>query len=95
MRHLTKYLLLGVVCVGLAVPVFAQDDLQGFDRNYPNTPAGDNPRGFTPEINPLTKPPLVSPQLSVDEAGSQNNQPDGKDSLNQPQPFDNPIPGVE
>ena len=95
MSYLTKYLLLGVLCIGLSAPVFAQDGLQGFDRNYPNTPAGDNPKGFTPEINPLTKPPLVSPQLSVDEARGQINQPDGTDSLNQQQPADNPIPGVE
>jgi hypothetical protein len=39
----------------------AQTGLQGFDRNYPNTPAGDNPRGFTPQISPVQSP---SPQPS-------------------------------
>ena len=34
----------------------AQTGLQGFDRNYPDTPAGDNPRGFTPQISPVARP---------------------------------------
>jgi hypothetical protein len=33
-----------------------QTGLQGFDRNYPDTPAGDNPRGFTPQVMPVVRP---------------------------------------
>lgn len=49
--------------------VSAQTGLQGFDANYPNTPAGDNPRGFTPRISPVTRPaPVPSPSTGpIDE----------------------------
>jgi len=86
------------MCLSLSISVLAQDGLQGFDRNYPNTPAGDNARGFTPEITPLTAPPAVASQLSVDEpTQSQNSLPAVPDPFaqKQPQPADDPIPGVE
>lgn len=43
--------------LALSAATSAQTGLQGFDRNYPNTPAGDNPRGFTPQISPVQKAP--------------------------------------
>ena len=46
-----------IALLALSAATSAQTGLQGFDRNYPNTPAGDNPRGFTPEITPVQKAP--------------------------------------
>lgn len=95
-RHVNS-LLLGGICLGLSIAAFAQDGLQGFDQNYPNTPAGDNPRGFTPDVSSLTIPPVVAQQLSVDGDRGQNKLLGSIDPLDQQQsqPVDDPIPGVE
>ena len=52
---------LALTALAWSMTVSAQTGLQGFDRNYPDTPAGDNPRGFTPQISPLQKPPPPLP----------------------------------
>lgn len=58
-----------------SVAALAQTGLQGFDRNYPNTPAGDNPRGFTPQVSPLQKPPPPLPAPGDDNERSVANDP--------------------
>ncbi len=72
--------------VGLAllwsVGAMAQTGLQGFDRNYPNTPAGDNPRGFTPQVSPLQKQPPPLPQ-----PGNVNEVPEANDPFTAPDPM--------
>lgn len=48
-----------ILCFAMLVQCnvgYAQTGLQGFDRNYPDTPAGDEPRGFTPEVAPVAYP---------------------------------------
>jgi len=52
---------LGLVALLWSMAALGQTGLQGFDRNYPDTPAGDNPRGFTPQISPVQKPPSPLP----------------------------------
>lgn len=65
-----------------SVAAWAQTGLQGFDRNYPNTPAGDNPRGFTSQVSPLQKPP---PPLPV--PGDDNEQSATKDPFTAADPM--------
>ena len=64
------------------VGAMAQTGLQGFDRNYPNTPAGDNPRGFTPQVSPLQKQPPPMPQ-----PGNVNEVPEANDPFTAPDPM--------
>jgi hypothetical protein len=59
-----------------------QTGLQGFDRNYPDTPAGDNPRGFTPQVMPVVRPAPPPPA-----AASKATEP--------PDPFTAPDPMLE
>ena len=51
LRRLLQAALLTISSLALC-----QTGLQGFDRNYPDTPAGDNPRGFTPQVMPVVRP---------------------------------------
>jgi len=75
-----KNMLLAMLCWSAAT--WAQTGLQGFDRNYPDTPAGDNPRGFTPQISPLQKAP---PTQSV--SGSTNNASSASDPFTTSDPM--------
>lgn len=76
-----RYLLCVPLCLfgGL---VFAQTGLQGFDRNYPGTPAGDNPRGFTPQVAPVARP-APPPPTTVAPARTQV----GQDPFTAPDPM--------
>jgi len=76
-----RHLLYLAVLMSSGVTV-AQSGLQGFDRNYPDTPAGDNARGFTPEITPVVRP-VAPPTAATGRVGT--NEP--SDPFTAPDPM--------
>lgn len=82
--HILKMSVTRILCFVLLMQSnvgYAQTGLQGFDRNYPDTPAGDEPRGFTPEVAPVASPnspPTMSHGLlkSADDAQDPYTEPD-------------------